>query len=208
DVRTYAADSSRHLHRGPVLDEILQASVRLRPRAGQRLRGGRISVKALAAQTGIDRQHFAPGAKARRRIPFACVASAVDTLELENTARSARVIWQEIGSIEPAGEERVYDITVAGIHNFVVDNVIAHNCIYQEQYLEIAKQIAGFSPGEADDLRKAIGKKIHELMASLKEKFLEGCAQTNTPPAVANQLWKDMEQSQDYSFNKAHSACY
>jgi DNA polymerase-3 subunit alpha len=81
-------------------------------------------------------------------------------------------------------------------------------CVYQEQYLEIAKQIAGFTPAEADDLRKAIGKKIHELMASLKEKFLEGCAQTGTTPAVANQLWKDMEQSQDYSFNKAHSACY
>jgi DNA polymerase III subunit alpha len=81
-------------------------------------------------------------------------------------------------------------------------------CVYQEQYLEIAKQIAGFTPAEADDLRKAIGKKIHELMASLKEKFLEGCAGTGTTPAVANQLWKDMEQSQDYSFNKAHSACY
>jgi DNA polymerase III subunit alpha len=81
-------------------------------------------------------------------------------------------------------------------------------CIYQEQYLEIAKQIAGFSPAEADDLRKAIGKKIHELMASLKEKFLEGCAQTNTTPQVANQLWKDMESSQDYSFGKAHSAGY
>src|SRR5438045_4825230 len=45
-------------------------------------------------------------------------------------------------------------------------------------------------------------------MASLKEKFLEGCAASGTTPAVANQLWKDMEQSQDYSFNKAHSACY
>ncbi|TMK76874.1 MAG: DNA polymerase III subunit alpha, partial [Actinobacteria bacterium] len=81
-------------------------------------------------------------------------------------------------------------------------------CIYQEQYLEIAKQIAGFTPAEADDLRKAIGKKIHELMASLKEKFLEGCAQTGTTPAVANQLWKDMESSQDYSFGKSHAACY
>jgi DNA polymerase-3 subunit alpha len=81
-------------------------------------------------------------------------------------------------------------------------------CIYQEQYLEIAKQIAGFSPAEADDLRKAIGKKIHALMASLKEKFLEGCAATGTTPAVANQLWKDMESSQDYSFNKSHAACY
>jgi DNA polymerase-3 subunit alpha len=81
-------------------------------------------------------------------------------------------------------------------------------CIYQEQYLEIAKQIAGFTPVEADDLRKAIGKKIHSLMASLKEKFLEGCAQTGTTPAVAYQLWKDMEASQDYSFNKSHAACY
>jgi DNA polymerase-3 subunit alpha len=81
-------------------------------------------------------------------------------------------------------------------------------CVYQEQYLEIAKRIAGFSPAEADDLRKAIGKKIHELMASLKEKFLEGCAASGTPPAISNQLWKDMESSQDYSFGKAHSACY
>src|SRR6476646_8871685 len=81
-------------------------------------------------------------------------------------------------------------------------------CIYQEQYLEIAKQIAGFTPAEADDLRKAIGKKIHALMASLKEKFLEGCAQSGTTPAVANQLWKDMESSQDYSFGKSHAACY
>ncbi len=81
-------------------------------------------------------------------------------------------------------------------------------CVYQEQYLQIAKQIAGFSPGEADDLRKAIGKKIHSLMASLKDKFLEGCAASGTADSVARQLWQDMESSQDYSFNKAHAACY
>jgi DNA polymerase-3 subunit alpha len=81
-------------------------------------------------------------------------------------------------------------------------------CIYQEQYMQIAKDIAGFSPAEAETLRKAIGKKIHELMASLKGKFLEGCAANGVPAGVAQQLWKDMESSQDYSFNKAHSACY
>jgi DNA polymerase III subunit alpha len=81
-------------------------------------------------------------------------------------------------------------------------------CIYQEQYMEIAKQIAGFSPAEADDLRKAIGKKIHSLMASLKTKFLEGCAASGTTVGVAQQLWADMEQAQDYSFNKSHAACY
>jgi len=89
-----------------------------------------------------------------------------------------------------------------------ITGVTYGTCIYQEQYLEIAKQIAGFSPAEADDLRKAIGKKIHSLMASLKEKFLEGCAQSGTTPSVAQQLWKDMEASQDYSFNKSHAACY
>jgi DNA polymerase-3 subunit alpha len=81
-------------------------------------------------------------------------------------------------------------------------------CIYQEQYMEIAKKVAGFSPAEADDLRKAIGKKIHSLMASLKSKFLEGCASNGITPSVANQLWADMEQAQDYSFNKSHAACY
>jgi DNA polymerase-3 subunit alpha len=81
-------------------------------------------------------------------------------------------------------------------------------CIYQEQYMEIAKQLAGFSPGEAETLRKAIGKKIHSLMASLKQEFLDGCAENDVAPAVAQQLWKDMESSQDYSFNKAHAACY
>ncbi|CAN5665112.1 DNA polymerase III subunit alpha [soil metagenome] len=81
-------------------------------------------------------------------------------------------------------------------------------CIYQEQYMEIAKQLGGFSPAEAETLRKAIGKKIHALMASLKDKFLEGCAQNDVAAGVAQQLWKDMESSQDYSFNKAHAACY
>ena len=81
-------------------------------------------------------------------------------------------------------------------------------CIYQEQYMQIAKQLAGFEPAEAETLRRAIGKKIHELMASLKGKFLDGCAANDVTPAVADQLWKDMESSQDYSFNKAHAACY
>jgi DNA polymerase III subunit alpha len=80
--------------------------------------------------------------------------------------------------------------------------------LYQEQYMEIAKEMAGFTLFEAEDLRKAIGKKNHKLMASLKDKFLEGCAANNVPPGVAQQLWKDTEASQDYSFNKSHAAAY
>ncbi|HEY7693629.1 MAG TPA: DNA polymerase III subunit alpha [Gaiellaceae bacterium] len=81
-------------------------------------------------------------------------------------------------------------------------------CIYQEQYMRIAKEIAGFTPAEAETLRYAIGKKVHKLMASLEGQFREGCAASGTAPGVVDQLWNDMQQSKDYSFNKAHAACY
>jgi DNA polymerase-3 subunit alpha len=80
--------------------------------------------------------------------------------------------------------------------------------IYQEQSMEIAREIAGFSLFEAEDLRRAIGKKDHKLMASLKDKFIEGAIENNTSEQVARLLWEDMEKSQDYSFNKSHAACY
>ena len=61
-------------------------------------------------------------------------------------------------------------------------------CIYQEQYMEIAKQLGGFSPAEADDLRKAIGKKDHKLMASLEDKFSAGAAANGVAADVARGL--------------------
>jgi DNA polymerase III subunit alpha len=81
-------------------------------------------------------------------------------------------------------------------------------CVYQEQYMRIAREMAGFSITEADDLRKAIGKKIRALMDSLKDKFLEGAAEQNVTPQAAKQLWEDVEKAADYSFPKAHAACY
>jgi DNA polymerase-3 subunit alpha len=81
-------------------------------------------------------------------------------------------------------------------------------CVFQEQYMRIAQELAGFTITEADDLRKAIGKKIRALMDSLKGKFLEGAAEQNVTPAAATQLWEDVEKAADYSFPKAHAACY
>ncbi|HSD23818.1 MAG TPA: DNA polymerase III subunit alpha [Solirubrobacterales bacterium] len=80
--------------------------------------------------------------------------------------------------------------------------------IYQEQLMEIAKQMAGFTPAEADDLRKAVGKKKRDLMGTMKEKFLQGMAESNTDPRVAKDLWSLMEAAADYSFNRSHAACY
>ena len=81
-------------------------------------------------------------------------------------------------------------------------------CIYQEQLMEIAKQIGGFSPAEADDLRKAVGKKKRDLMATMEDKFISGCAQSDTATRVAKDLWSLMTAAADYSFNKSHAACY
>ena len=68
----------------------------------------------------------------------------------------------------------------------ITSSTATASAIYQEQSMEIASELAGFSPAEADDLRKAIGKKIHSLMASLKGKFLEGCAANGVRPPTAN----------------------
>jgi DNA polymerase-3 subunit alpha len=84
-----------------------------------------------------------------------------------------------------------------------------HGCvIYQEQLMAIARSMAGFSGAEADDLRKAIGKKKRDLMATMKDKFMQGLAESKTDPGVARDLWKLNEAAADYSFNKSHAACY
>jgi DNA polymerase-3 subunit alpha len=80
--------------------------------------------------------------------------------------------------------------------------------VYQEQAMQIAKEVAGFSGAKADDLRKAIGKKNREAMAKLKPEFFEGCRASGTAEPVIEQLWTTNERSADYSFNKSHSACY
>jgi DNA polymerase III subunit alpha len=80
--------------------------------------------------------------------------------------------------------------------------------LYQEQAMQISKEIAGFSGAKADDLRKAIGKKNRAAMAALKPEFIEGCRASGTRPDVIEFLWNTNEKSADYSFNKSHAACY
>jgi len=80
--------------------------------------------------------------------------------------------------------------------------------LYQEQYMAIARRLAGFTPAQADDLRKAIGKKDKALMASLKEPMMAGLRASGIPDAVAQRLWVNFEATGDYSFNKSHAACY
>jgi DNA polymerase-3 subunit alpha len=80
--------------------------------------------------------------------------------------------------------------------------------IYQEQLMQVATEMAGFSGAEADDLRKAVGKKKRDLMATMKDQFLAGLKASGTDGKVANDLWSLMTAAADYSFNKSHAACY
>ena len=80
--------------------------------------------------------------------------------------------------------------------------------LFQEQVLEIARELGGFSMGEADILRKAMGKKIHEAMHGQEEKFRAGAASKGIAAAEARAIWEMMVQFAGYGFNKAHSVCY
>ncbi|MEK7542481.1 MAG: DNA polymerase III subunit alpha [Patescibacteria group bacterium] len=89
---------------------------------------------------------------------------------------------------------------------------ILHNtqgiCIYQEQLMQIARDLAGFTMGEADVLRKAVGKKIESLLLEQKEKMVSGMVNNGIHIRVANQLWDWVLPFAHYGFNRSHSACY
>lgn len=80
--------------------------------------------------------------------------------------------------------------------------------VYQEQLMEIAKDLAGFSLPQADTLRKAIGKKIKKLLDEQKEKVIKGMALNRIPRHAAEQIWATIEPFAQYGFNKSHAACY
>src|SRR3989475_9608973 len=74
--------------------------------------------------------------------------------------------------------------------------------------MQIASEMAGFTMGEADTLRRAMGKKDRELMAKQRDKFLAGCAEKGTAAAKAERVWELMEKFAGYGFNKSHAAAY
>ncbi len=80
--------------------------------------------------------------------------------------------------------------------------------VYQEQVMEIANKLAGYTMSEADNLRMAMGKKKKELMKKEKEKFLKGCLKNGYKKSMVENLWNFMEKFTSYGFNKPHSASY
>lgn len=80
--------------------------------------------------------------------------------------------------------------------------------VYQEQIIRLLQKVAGYSPGEADLVRKAIGKKKRDIMAAEEPKFVKGCVEQGLSTSQAETLWAQIQPFADYSFNKAHATCY
>lgn len=80
--------------------------------------------------------------------------------------------------------------------------------VYQEQVMQIASELAGFSLGKADLLRRAMGKKKAELMQEQRKLFLEGATQNKISTDIANEIFDLMDKFAGYGFNKSHAACY
>jgi DNA polymerase-3 subunit alpha len=80
--------------------------------------------------------------------------------------------------------------------------------VYQEQVMLLSQKLAGFSKGDADILRKAMGKKQKSVLDKMKDKFIEGCKANGHPQATCEKIWTDWEAFAQYAFNKSHSTCY
>lgn len=80
--------------------------------------------------------------------------------------------------------------------------------VYQEQVMLLSQKLAGFSKGEADVLRKAMGKKQRAVLDKMKPKFIEQASEKGLNPQILEKIWKDWEAFASYAFNKSHSTCY
>ena len=80
--------------------------------------------------------------------------------------------------------------------------------VYQEQVMLLSQKLAGFTKGEADKLRKAMGKKQLDVLESLHDKFINGGKKNGHPEKILKKIWKDWRKFAQYAFNKSHATCY
>lgn len=80
--------------------------------------------------------------------------------------------------------------------------------VYQEQVMLLSQRLAGFTKGQADELRKAMGKKKLDVLQKMEQQFLEGCKKNGYPIEKVKKIWEDWKDFASYAFNKSHSVCY
>jgi hypothetical protein len=144
-----------------------------------------------------------------KKIPFCnyhTVKNIMDSIKLN--INSCACLW--IKKREYIGKKNVYDISMPSNteHNFFIEpGIVAHNC-FQEDFMRISQQLAGFSGGQSDTLRKSVGKKDIALLNSMKQLFIDGCVGNNIAADIARKIFEQIEYFGGYGFNRSHSCAY
>lgn len=135
---------------------------------------------------------------------------AIETLGIGSLDYSVKVNarYRTVTSVVADGYEECYDIEVADNHNFLVNGVVVHNCIYQEQVMKIAQVLAGYSLAQADNLRRAMGKKKKSVLDAEYVGFEKGMVDNGFSPESVKALWDIVVPFSDYAFNRSHSVAY
>lgn len=115
--------------------------------------------------------------------------------------------WSRVLSVESFGTARVYDLTIEDEHSFIVGGIVVHNCM-QEDVMAIFRELGDFTDTEADRIRAAIGHKKLDQIQAAKGKFLEGCRKRGIQENVSNEIFRQIEASGSYGFNRSHAYSY
>ena len=130
-----------------------------------------------------------------------CKKSSVENLLSENEINRCKCVT--IDSFKSLGLNEVYDISMPhDDHNFILSSgVIVHNC-FQENIMKVAQVLAGFTGGQADTLRKAVGKKKPELLKQQRDLFVDGCIANDIPKDIAIKIFEQIDFFAGYGFNR------
>lgn len=143
---------------------------------------------------GVDHEMLTPSGFVK--------AGELTTHDSVGVISQGRLRWDRVTTLEAAGVVDCYDLDVDDTHTYLVDGFVTHNCVYQEQIMQLAQRIAGMSLQEGDKLRKAMGKKKADVMAKMKPRFIQGGVDNGYSEEAMNKLWDILEPFAKYAFNK------
>lgn len=203
--KTVAAFSALSVHRGhresPMPREVLRDAL---------ARTGFSQHEFCRQNPSVSRTSFRPQNQFATEHTVRLMAEATGDPELK---RLLRVRWVQLRSVVEAGVQRVFDITVDDVHNFVANGLVVHNCVYQEQIMQIGAAVAGFGGPMTNKLRSAVSKKDKDKITAVGEQFIAeaqveiieesgALAKMAFSKKTAENLWEAIKESGRYSFNK------
>lgn len=149
-----------------------------------------------------------------KTVAFKQLVNSAENLLPRSLQAKLNTPWRQVTAIKAIGEMDCYDITVDNDHTFVLNGVISHNCVYQEQIMQISQAMAGYTKGEADSLRKAMGHKIAEEMEANRVRFEDGALKLANERGYKyskddlEKFWAFIADFAKYCFNRSHSVSY